>query len=361
MDVIQYKCPNCGGDLQFDPATGAYACQYCRSKFSQSDIDKQTEEKTQQAGSDSSPASADINDSADQTDSAAEDARVYSCPSCGAQIMTDATTAATFCYYCHNPVVLSGRLEGAYKPDYVAPFKIDRKQALQIFEDWVAKKKYVPSAFYSKDQIEKFSGVYFPYMLYTCNIAGRISAQATKTTVEVRNGIEYTDRGVYQVDRDGNMEVKDVMRIALKKANGALAEGVLPFETEEIKPFNMSYLSGFMAEKRDMDKSDFEEEVTQEVRDYAVEQLRQSVAGYEDIRITSDNTRLLNEKWKYVLMPVWTLTYKAGEKIYYFSVNGQTGKTLGELPVDEGKLRKRFLMIFIPVALVLLAIFYFLF
>lgn len=45
------------------------------------------------------------------------DAVTYTCPSCGAQIVTDATTAATFCYYCHNPVVLGGRLEGKFLPD----------------------------------------------------------------------------------------------------------------------------------------------------------------------------------------------------------------------------------------------------
>ncbi len=37
---------------------------------------------------------------------------VYICPSCGAEVVTDATTAATFCYYCHNPVVLSEKLTG---------------------------------------------------------------------------------------------------------------------------------------------------------------------------------------------------------------------------------------------------------
>ena len=61
------------------------------------------------------------------------DAMLYTCPSCGAEIVTDATTAATFCYYCHNPVVLSGRLTGTYQPDFAIPFQIDRKRAQEVF------------------------------------------------------------------------------------------------------------------------------------------------------------------------------------------------------------------------------------
>ena len=81
------------------------------------------------------------------------DAMLYTCPSCGAEIVTDATTAATFCYYCHNPVVLSGRLTGTYQPDFAIPFQIDRKRAQEVFSQWIAKKKFVPREFYSPKQI----------------------------------------------------------------------------------------------------------------------------------------------------------------------------------------------------------------
>ena len=350
MDVIQYKCPNCGGDLKFNPATGSFTCEYCRSQFSQDDIDRQTASKENQTSGQTAPAAA-----SDEL----EDTKVYTCPSCGATIVTDATTAATFCYYCHNPVVLSGRLDGEYKPDYVVPFAIDRKKATEIFENWIKTKKYVPKAFYSKDQIDKLTGVYFPYLLYTCNITGKIKGRATKRNVYTRGNVEYTETGTYEIERDGNMEVKNVLRNALKKANNVLAEGVLPFNTEDMKPFNMGYLSGFLAEKRDLGKDDFEEEVKTEVKGYAMEQLRNSVAGYDGIQITSDNTELVNEKWEYALMPVWTLTYNDNGKIYYFSINGQSGKTIGELPVDKNKLIRSFFMIFIPILAVLLLVFYF--
>lgn len=355
MDLIQYKCPNCGGPLKFDPKTGMHTCEYCRSQFTQKEVDEKTNIQ-EQAGDKAGPASA-------TSDASIEDAKVYTCPSCGATIVTDSTTAATFCYYCHNPVVVSGRLTGEYKPDYVVPFKISREKALEIFEKWISKKKYVPKAFYDKSQIEKFTGVYFPYLLYTCDVAGSLDTQGTRTKVYMEGTFECTEKSVFRVVRDGNMPVQHVLRNALKKANAALADGVLPFTfgEGELKPFNMSYLSGFFAEKRDIGREDLQDEMRDEVRSYAVSQLASSVAEYKDVTVDPGCISISNEQWEYALMPVWSLTYNDNGKIYYFSVNGQTGKTIGELPVDKGKLIRTFLLIFIPMMLAILALFYFVF
>ncbi len=360
MAVIQYKCPNCGGDVTFNPATGKYKCEWCNSTFEQEQLDAQTAAKTEaEQAAPEKPAESPAQGNAGEL----EDARVYGCPSCGAQIVTDATTAATFCYYCHNPVVLSGRLDGAYKPDYVVPFSIDRKQALEKFSQWIAKKKFVPKSFYDKEQIEKFSGVYFPYLLYSCRVTGHIDARATKVSrVRVGNSEDVTT-GTYQVRRDGDMPVENVAKNALKKANRILVEGVQPFDMKGLRPFNMSYLSGFLAEKRDIEAREIQPEVSGEVHNYAVSQLKSTIAGYTEVSVTNDALRLEDESWSYALMPVWTVTYKdpGSDKIYYYSMNGQSGKVIGELPVDKSTLIRYFLTIFIPVFVVLLALLYFLF
>ena len=96
MSVITYKCPNCGGELKFDPESQSYHCEYCLSDFSQDAVEQLEPDRGQEQQGQEQPGAA----------------VVYSCPSCGAQIVTEETTAATFCYDCHNPVVLSGRVEG---------------------------------------------------------------------------------------------------------------------------------------------------------------------------------------------------------------------------------------------------------
>ena len=60
--------------------------------------------------------------------------------------------------------------------------------------------------------------------------------------------------------------------------------------------------------------------------------------------LTPKNTsvQVRNGLAKYALYPVWLLntSYK-GEK-YTFAMNGQTGKFIGNLPVDNGKLAALF-------------------
>lgn len=96
MGVITYKCPNCGGGLTFNAEKQKYRCEYCLSEFTQEELDEIE---------------------ARELEKAEKRAKItpimYICPSCGAQIVTDETTAASFCYYCHNPIVLEEKLRGS--------------------------------------------------------------------------------------------------------------------------------------------------------------------------------------------------------------------------------------------------------
>ena len=290
----------------------------------------------------------------------AQEADCYICPSCGAQIVTDPTTSATFCYYCHNPVVLSGKLTGSYHPDKIIPFAIGREKALEIFGQWIRKKRYVPKDFYSKDQVEKLTGVYFPYWLYDCQVQGNLDAEGKKVTSWNSGRMRFVKTEEYDVSRDGQMEVRDVPRSALSKANRQLVEGVFPFDMSKQQEFHMGYLSGFVAENRDLGQEQFTTQVEAEVADYAKQSLKSHLSDYTSVNVRACEAKLKNPEWKYALLPVWTLTYQAGGKIYYFACNGQSGKVCGELPVDRGRLGTLFLSIFVPVAAALLAVGYFL-
>lgn len=342
MATVTYKCPNCGGGLAFDPDGQSYHCEYCASDFSQEQLDGLT------------PKSA-----ADQQDKSAV---LYTCPSCGAEVVTDDTTAATFCYYCHNPVVMAGRLEGEFLPDFVIPFAIDKEKATDIFSEWIKRKRYVPKAFFTKEQIETLTGVYFPYILYSCEVDGEMEGEAVKNRIWTTGNIRYTEISRFRVSRKGTMKVDHVARNVLKKANKQLVEGVLPFEMERLKPFSMGYLSGFQAEKRDMGQQEFSHEIEEEVKDYAVSSLQSSIGSYDSVSLSNKRADIKNPIWNYALLPVWTLTYKEEKtgKIYYFALNGQSGKICGKLPVDMGRLAVLFASIFFPILSVLLIGGYFL-
>lgn len=337
MDTITFKCPNCGGGLVFNPETQKYECEFCLSDFNFQELKSQ--------------------DSQDAAAANEPQAVLYNCPSCGAEIVTDETTAASICYYCHNPVVLKGRLEGRYQPDYVVPFSISRKQAEEIFAQWIRRKRYTPSDFYSEKQIASMTGVYFPYWLYSCTVDGKMEAEGTKLRMWDAGNLRYTEKKIYRISRDGQMNINHMARNALKKANAKLSSGVLPFQTEGLKPFHMGYLTGFFAEKRDMEREQLRPEIEHEVKEFAAASLKSSAAGYSGLNVRYQETDIQTPVWHYGLFPVWTLTYKGPKdgKIYYFALNGQTGKVCGEIPVDGKKLFLLFLFVFTPLFALLLA------
>ena len=363
--AITYKCPNCDGGLVFDPSSQKYHCEYCLSDFTQEELECLSQELVRRKAEHQEPG-LQGQDSREQErrepGSAGAQPVLYTCPSCGAQIVTDETTAATFCYYCHNPVVLAGRLEGQFRPDYVIPFQIDRQKAEEIFSQWIGRKKYVPETFYNKKQIESMSGVYFPYWLYSCRVDGELDAQGTRLRTWDTAGMRYTETTVYDVKRQGTMEVDHVARNGLRKANRQLVDSVLPYRMNEKEDFSMGYLSGFLAENRDMEKEQFVLDVQTEVRQFALQSLQDQAGSYSSMQVRKKEAGIRDEKWSYALLPVWTLTYndKARGKIYYFALNGQTGKICGKLPVDRKKIIILFFSVFLPLFLLLMTGGYFL-
>ena len=343
MATITYKCPNCGGGLRFDPKLQKFKCDFCLSEFTQEELEKLapqqageqtvTEEEAAYLGLKGKEPSADGKNK-EQTG-----AVLYTCPSCGATVITDETTAATFCYYCHNPIVLEGKLSGKYLPDKLIPFKYDKKKAEEIFLDYVRHKRFVPKAFFTKDQVEKLSGVYYPFWVYNASVDGQMSAAANRIRTWVTGDMEYTETRVFHVERGGQIDIQNLSRNALQESDKNLINAVMPFRLGEAKPFSIGYLQGFVAQKRDIESEQITKEMQERAKRYAEHALERTMEEYSVVTGKQSSFSIKSEQYAYMLLPVWLLTYKAldGAK-YYFAMNGQTGEIHGRLPVDMVKL-----------------------
>lgn len=358
MGAITYKCPACGGELVFDPKSGQYRCPYCGSLYTQQQMDEMnpSEGSTRSADDDFVDTSEAVQDQPGESGSAETDGRntrsskdksdpesavIYSCPSCGAEIVTSETTAATFCYYCHNPVVLKGRLSGQYLPDKVLPFKIDRKEAEKKLKTFIEKKRFVPRSFYSEGQIEKMTGVYYPYWSYDAQVEGDFSARGSRIRVTRVRDEEITETSIYRVERGGRMNFRNLTKNALNSEHRFLVENVQPYDLSgnDLKDFTMGYLSGFQAERRDQEKEVFAGQVKKEIETYAQAALKAEATGYDTLSHESFRMRTVDEHWHYILLPVWVMTYRSlGGQTFYFAVNAQTGHAVGKLPIDYKKL-----------------------
>jgi len=333
LSVITYKCPNCGGALEFNANTQNWKCEFCLSDFNNDEI-KALEDNLTDALKDG-PLDPHM---IEKDIEFVEKGRTYSCTSCGAEIVTDDTTAATFCYYCHSPAIIPGQLSGEYRPAKVIPFKFKRDSATEKFIEWCKKKPLLSKKFTSSSQLELLSGIYIPFWLYDCDIRGRLSAQARNVRTWTSGNKRYTETKYYDVIRAATAHFSRVPADGSKKADDQLMETLEPYDYSQMEDFSMSYLSGYLAEKYDVDQKEVYSRISGRVEKYTDKLLRETIKGYSSVTVNNCDVDIYKSKATYVLLPTWMFTYNYKGKTYIFAMNGQTGKISGRLPLSIGRM-----------------------
>ena len=331
MDSLGYKCPNCNADIKFSAKDQRFICEYCNSSFTEQEMKDIAALQEQQHY--------ERPEEAQQTDDEfTEHTSVYSCDSCGATIMADENTAATFCYYCHNPVILKGRVSGEFRPSYVLPFQIDRETAIGHFKEFVRKHKFLPKDFLSAGQQEKIVGLYVPFWVTDVNVNADMDALGKRIRSWTSGNYSYTETQEYALARKANVVIKGLPADGASHIDDELMEAVEPFDYSKIRPFAMQYLSGFLAEKYDMDYAKMFPRIQNRAVQASDQLVRQSMTGYSSVSVTRSDIRVMSIKWEYMLLPVWFMTYKYNDKVYEFALNGQTAKFVGEPPLSKPRL-----------------------
>lgn len=329
LDVAEYKCPNCNADLKFDPATQKLSCEYCLSSFTVEEI-----KQICAAAENSIPKPEETGQQ-----EFADHNKLYHCNSCGADIMCDDQQTALFCYYCHNPVILAGKLTGSYKPNKVIGFKLTRDAAIDIFKKWVGKRMFVPSDFKSSQQLEKMTGLYVPFWVADCRVDADYSAIGKKIKTWTSGGYRYTQTDEFRIVRKGLISVDGIPADGESKIDDLLMESIEPYDYSELKDFSMSYLSGFYADKYDVDKAEVFPRIRQRAQLAGKNTVKETLQGYNTIVPAVENYNIHGTDWQYMMLPVWFMTYKYKGDMYEFAINGQTGKIAGTPPLARRKLR----------------------
>lgn len=331
MDTIEYKCPNCGGPLEYKADRQKFACDYCQSEYTDHEI-KQIFQSNENID-----LSHNIDESASDQDGFTN-GNLYICNSCGAEIMADAETAATFCVYCHNPVMLKGRLSGDYRPQSVMPFEIGRDEALEVFKKEMEKKKFLPSDFLTQNTLDKMTGLYVPFWLADCKTDSRMNAIGKHIRSWTKGDYRYTETREFAITRVAALSFRGVPADGAAKIDDDLMDAMEPFDYSKMKPFTMSYLSGFLADRYDVDKAGVFPRIRDKVDKASREMIDESIKGYSAVSVTNFNNNIMKTDWNYSLLPVWFMTYKYNDKLYEFAVNGQSGKLAGIPPLSAKKL-----------------------
>lgn len=349
--VIQYKCPGCGADMQYDSQSQKLKCDSCgremdveEAVYSGADVDEGSSKDAPEPelySAEHIPDETEFERIAPEQGASTyvdDEGRQYMCKNCGAVVVTTADTIATHCSFCGAPVMLGDRLTGQLAPAKILPFEISREQAGEAFRKWCHNGRLTPRGFMSADRVKNITGMYVPFWLYDLEGNGEADATATRVRTYTRGNYIYTETKYYHVYRRVHLAYRGVPADASKKMDDTLMDRLEPFPYEKLKSFQVPYLAGYLAEKYDYTDEDMMPRVNARVNNYADEYLRSTISGYSTVSFNRKDIHLQKVNAHYTLLPVWMVCYDYQDTEHIFAMNGQTGKIVGKPPLSKEKI-----------------------
>ncbi len=339
---LSYTCPNCGAPLSFTPGAQNITCEYCGTTFSIKTLEEIYGKEQVQAAKAAAAKEAKWKTEGAGSEWSAEELAMmhaFTCSSCGAEIVCDENTMATECCYCGNPTMLPSRFTGMLKPDFVIPFKKTKEEAVAALEEFYKGKRLLPDKFTANNRVQAIQGMYVPFWLFNSDISASGVYRAENDMVVTTSDAIITTTSVYRCERSGTMRFERIPVDGSKKMADDYMESIEPFDYSELVPFSSAYLSGFLADKYDVDAEAAVSRADERVCRSAEGCLENTVTGYmrtgsmEQCAIYKENGLV-----QYAMVPVWILTTQYEGKPYTFVMNGQTGRLVGSLPADKNKL-----------------------
>ena len=337
---LKKSCVNCGAELLYAPGTTELKCEYCgytqeiapsESTFEELELKAYLDELGEQSHS--------------------EAITLLECKSCGANQHIEENYKSLHCVYCGSPLVIEdAHTEEWILPGAVLPFQLNQQKAHQIFPQWVKKLWWAPNKLKKASlDPEKTKGLYSPYWTFDAQLYATYTGQrgdyyyVTVPYTTTVNGKTVTrtrqERRTRWTPVSGSISgfVDDTLIKASQQKSGRIPRKIARWNLKELKPFDSSFLAGFITEKYTIPLKEGHLESNKEAEKIADRWARRDIGG-DTQRVSSLNMSLSEETFKHILLPVYISAYHYNGKRYNFFVNGQTGELSGERPYSFWKI-----------------------
>lgn len=326
---LRFGCPACGSGLQYDIASARMKCGSCGQSYDLSEIEDPS-----------------VNASDGKMDAAE-----YRCPQCGAAVHTTQTSAASFCSYCGADVILTQRYTRVNRPKAIVPFRVTREQCEEIYRKRVAQAKYAPADFSAQPTIDHFRPVYVPFWRYR----GDADVQgAVGSAVHHHHDSRYDYSDEYSFTLSGGVHMTDVVYDAALSFEDETALK-LRFSAKRAQPFHAACLCGFYAETPDTPSMLFGDGMRELAGKKWQETFRKQISGYDGAKARFPEDQL-EVSADLMLMPVWLLAHRSGDRVVYTAINGDSGEIVCDTPVSNSRFARLALTLSCIAAAVLLAL-----
>ena len=349
------RCPGCGAsDVTFNIKKQKLICNYCFLEFDAEDVEGIEKDSKKLKGENRASGTKDIDENAN-------DIITLSCSGCGAEVVINTKEATNArCHWCRSILSINSQIENGAVPDVVLPFKLTKEEAKAKIEQFVKdRQSFADNTFKKEFTTNNIMGVYFPYMLVDANchgkfsgIAGHVERSYKKSKGKNSKGEEefetVYDIEMYDIEREFDIAIDDLSIESsidkLDKKNKSkttnVINSIMPFDTENCVKYKANYLAGYTSEKRDINISNIEKKVDEEIKDIARASLNNDLKKYNaGVRWEKQELKENGKQWVSAYLPVWLYSYQdPGKVIHYVAVNARTGEVMGSVPMNKGKL-----------------------
>jgi hypothetical protein len=330
LEKVVYKCPNCGATTRYDIAAGGVACEYCGY---------QTGSPSKKVGKKAEEFEFTLN-ILEQSDQGWGVQRIeLHCGSCGASnTLAKGALTATCAFCASNKVNVHPAPSDILRPRCLIPFKVQAEQVNKRVKEWLGQGWFHPAELGAAAVLDRLTGVYLPFWTFDADIRSKWKAEVGYEREERyydHASKEWKSRTVIDWRWENGevfLEVDDFLVSGSSRASRLILDRLAPYDLNELEAYNPDYLAGWQAQAYDVSLTDAWEYGKERLRDSARKACRDDI-GSSHVRNFSMTADFTNERWRYMLLPVYLAAYRFEEKTYQVMANGQTGLVAGQKPV----------------------------
>jgi predicted RNA-binding Zn-ribbon protein involved in translation (DUF1610 family) len=327
--VVDFKCPQCGATTAYSVQDGGLTCTHCGyyEPPSKPVVGKGAQE---------------FEFTVETMERAAhgwgEPRTEMECKNCGARTLLPVDALTFTCPFCgSNEVIQREAPQDVLRPRFLVPFKVDAASCNALTQEWLGSSWMTPSGLKSLSSQSNYSAIYLPYWTFDSVTHAAWKAEVGhQKTERYFDGKEWRTRVVTEWRWESGkvqQRFEDLIVEGTARLSRLLIEKLKNFDLDQLTPYDPKFLAGMQARAYDVTL----EQAWQTARQQMREKTRgacYSQASSTQVRNFSMDLDFSDEKWRYVLLPMYVASYRYQDKPYQVMVNGQTGTIAGQRPVD---------------------------
>lgn|SRR6478609_489877 len=349
----KFSCPACGGEAEWNPAKSALVCPYC-GVTSPAELEELPGGETVIREHDLATALRNVPE--DQRGWQTERTSVR-CQSCRAISVLEPSKVSQACDFCGaTALVPEQEQKQPFRPESLLPMKVSERQARDALRSWLKGLFWAPSDLGKKALTDQVRGLYIPYWTFDAKARAHWTAESGTYyyVTQTVNGKSQRVRMTRWSPASGHLEhfFDDELVAASQGVHGPLLHEIEPFDTKRLEPYSAHFLSGWVVERYQIDLIAAAASSRSRMEGALRDMCGRAVPG-DTYRNLDVNATYSGQTFKHVLVPLWLLTYRYGQKTFQAAVNGDSAKVGGEHPVSWVKVTLAVLLALIVVGVVI--------